>query len=68
MQINPDATDMTVTKAFGNVSIVSIHADQSRRLYTHQSVEDKSKVSIVSIHADQSRLGKKEESWKKDRW
>ena len=57
MQINPDEGNINLLhKLQDEVSIVSIHADQSRqggdnRLFDLKGFE----VSIVSIHADQSR-------------
>ena len=49
------------------VSIVSIHADQSRHCKTDMLNKWSSAVSIVSIHADQSRLHPNtnwDESWR----
>ena len=57
MQINPDDCATGERKVLQcSVSIVSIHADQSRLRLGVQCKEKASEVSIVSIHADQSRL------------
>ncbi len=57
MQINPDtAISLVDFIAHSLVSIVSIHADQSRHLKNQKPAEFLPHVSIVSIHADQSRL------------
>ena len=58
MQINPDNDAANFVGIKYIVSIVSIHADQSRHgaifLFTYSQYL----VSIVSIHADQSRPAK----------
>ena len=57
MQINPDIIIIILfTLYFLLVSIVSIHADQSRHVQQQQAPVANQQVSIVSIHADQSRL------------
>ena len=57
MQINPDRFHFYIRLILGQeVSIVSIHADQSRRLNDELLIGHNIGVSIVSIHADQSRL------------
>ena len=56
MQINPDDGDKLFALIGGApVSIVSIHADQSRPVKINNKEEEIDYVSIVSIHADQSR-------------
>ncbi len=48
--------DLDITMDEAEVSIVSIHADQSRLNYVNAALcKDTLHVSIVSIHADQSR-------------
>ena len=54
MQINPDQQAPVANQQARGVSIVSIHADQSRP-DTENYPERREVVSIVSIHADQSR-------------
>ena len=54
MQINPDLLFIQHELDGTAVSIVSIHADQSR-LSLHKGGKFVNGVSIVSIHADQSR-------------
>ena len=56
MQINPDLDiSQPNTSSLTSVSIVSIHADQSRRQSGSRLANRGNMVSIVSIHADQSR-------------
>ena len=67
MQINPDALPREISSYPTNrVSIVSIHADQSRRENLWRlRVRCTGTVSIVSIHADQSRqLPLGSQSWR----
>ena len=56
MQINPDLDiSQPNTSSLTSVSIVSIHADQSRRQSGSRLANRGNMVSIVSIQADQSR-------------
>ena len=57
MQINPDLSNYSISFiCLCLVSIVSIHADQSRQDKGVFTIQLGCNVSIVSIHADQSRL------------
>ena len=68
MQINPDVMVMFNYRRtilwFQSYQFMQINPDIAIIVVEACALS----VSIVSIHADQSRLGKKEESWKKDRW